>query len=78
MANWYFARNSLGFPVLLRILLLSRQRSRVRVSSSPPFFPNDLVEFRSNRRGHEKGALRALFVPFFCVAIGNCRANPAE
>src|SRR5439155_21019 len=31
--------------------ILSRQRSRVRVSSSPPFFPNIVVPFLRNAQG---------------------------
>ena len=42
---------------------LSRQRSRVRVSSSPPFIPKQLGGFHSNHRGREKGTFCALFVP---------------
>jgi hypothetical protein len=65
--------NNVVYPVLpmtsgaVRALpcRLSRQRSRVRVSSSPPFFPKDLGHFCRNHRGREKGALRALFVLFF-------------
>jgi hypothetical protein len=48
--------------------ILSRQRSRVRVSSSPPFISKELGGVCGNHRGREKDALRALFVPFFCVA----------
>ena len=40
--------------MLLKVLhtrALSRQRSRVRVSSSPPFFPNIVVPFLRNAQG---------------------------
>ena len=42
--------------------LLSRQRSRVRVSSSPPFFPQELRRLRSNQRGCKKTHFCTLFV----------------
>jgi hypothetical protein len=57
-----------GNPLLEESGSLSRQRSRVRVPSSPPFIPKEIGEFCPNHRGREKGAFRALSVPFFLCA----------
>src|SRR6516225_18487 len=51
---------------LLRVLegtALSRQRSRVRVSSSPPFIPQELRRLRSNQTRVQKDT----FLHPFCV-----------
>ena len=46
-------------------LSLSRQRSRVRVSSSPPFFPRELNEFHCSQRGCKRVHFCTLFAPLF-------------
>jgi hypothetical protein len=79
--RYHFAPNDVRRHRLISIcyisLLLSRQRPRVRVPSSPPFIPKELGEFCRNHRGREKGALRALFVPPFSSgyeAVPSCPA----
>src|SRR6266851_5831928 len=53
---------------------LSRQRSRVRVSSSPPFFLKHLRWFSRNHRGPKRARFRALFcVPF--RPVPSCRVD---
>ena len=54
--------------------LLSRQRSRVRVSSSPPFFLKHLRWFSRNPRGPKRARFSVLFcVPFRSVPFLRCR-----
>src|SRR6266568_1156468 len=54
--------------------LLSRQRSRVRVSSSPPFFLKHLRWFSRNHRGPKRARFSVLFcVPFRSVPFLRCR-----
>src|SRR6185437_5954716 len=43
---------------------LSRQRSRVRVSSSPPFPPKELAPLLENRAIHKKQAATLRFMPW--------------
>jgi hypothetical protein len=51
---------------------LSRQRSRVRVSSSPPFIPKHLRWFSRNHRGPK----RARFCALFCVPFRPANSRP--
>jgi hypothetical protein len=61
-------------PSGTRKSLLSRQRSRVRVSSSPPFFLKHLQWFSRNHRGPKRARFSALFcVHFQSVPFLRCR-----
>ena len=49
---------------------LSRQRSRVRAPSSPPYIPKNLLGMGGNQGGCKRTQIRALFVSFlFCTPL---------
>src|SRR5260370_12375812 len=54
--------------------VLSRQRSRVRVPSSPPFIPKDLHWFQRNHRGPKRARFRAPF----CVPFRSSSTRPVD
>ena len=48
---------------------LSRQRSRVRAPSSPPYIPKHLLGMGGNQGGCKRTQIRALFVSFWLIML---------